>query len=111
MKYQYEIRNAAGRRCCAGNRPDFPRCAACSKVTSVVQKTPVVRKTPDEWTRHFTALLGASEPLRSMAAFRQSFYEMASTSRVAAISPATHDVYANPPDGYALALAARKENR
>lgn len=105
MKYQHEIRNAAGRLCCAGNRPDFPRCAACSKVTSVV------RKTPDEWTRHFTALLGASEPLRSMEEFRQSFYEMAATSRVAASSPATHDVYANPPDGYALALAARKENR
>jgi hypothetical protein len=46
-----------------------------------------------------------------MAAHRAAFYDYVSTSRAAAAQPATGDVYANPPDSYAIAIERMNEQR
>lgn len=37
MTYAYEIRDAAGRICCAGNEPNFSRCPSCEKQTPTMR--------------------------------------------------------------------------
>jgi hypothetical protein len=50
--------------------------------------------------------------LRPMHAFRQSVYDMATTSQAAAATPARDDVYAHPPNPYSeAALAAWRDQQ
>jgi hypothetical protein len=49
--------------------------------------------------------------LAAMAAHRQNFYDLVTTSRRAASEPATSTAHLVPPDGYAEALKRMKEDR
>jgi hypothetical protein len=54
--YQYEIRNADGTVCCAGNRPDFPRCEKCKGKTATHTASDDDYSPPDPYERGLAAL-------------------------------------------------------
>jgi hypothetical protein len=96
--FKYESRNAQGQVCCAGDRPDFPRCDNCRaqepidyRFAAKVPERPVVQ--PDV------------EALGVPGLVQRVVYDAVSERDGDDVSMLA------PPDAYADALAQMKENR
>ena len=104
--YKYETRNAQGRRCCAGDRPDHPRCGNCSPVAPSQPDSSEAR-TSEAWREHFAGLLGVgSIVIETPDAYRTA--KEAAPRRPDPTDDPTYAPYGNPPNGWSLALNAQK---
>lgn len=111
----YEVFNASGRLCCESD--DITHlCDTCKATVAARLRIP-----PDPYERDLAALRAASQTpkqhdnenrLRSMAAFRESFYETHFTMSSAADNPATSGYLRQaPPDPYERGLEELRRTR
>ena len=114
---EFEVFNSQNRLCCQSDNFEY-LCDKCKGTVAATQR----QLANDPYAAGIAALRSAGgisappddsdQQLRAMAAFRQSFYDMTSTMRIAAESPATGREYSEPPDPYEAALEQmRKETR
>ena len=127
-KYKYEQRDAQGKVCCAGDKPDFARCDRCRGAQQ--PKTPVFA-TAAAWRSHLARVLGVhpdmddaaeraeggthrgpeptDDPAYSPFGQPPDGYKLALKGRRVTSADLMPSALGEPPDGYKLALKARKE--
>jgi hypothetical protein len=106
--YRFEILDARGHVCCAGDTPDFPRCARCQtqrmrSAAAFRTAVPLVeRKTMSEWCDHFGQLLRGYGSIQPEAP--PNPYAAATSKAPTPYDDPRYTPHGTPPDGYAIGL-------